>query len=98
KQGDTHPDTDAVHNPPGGTQSTTRPITVRGNGAPNGTIDLPASDVSITAGQSVSFAATGVDPYGDAMTYAWSFGGGAAAATVEDPGAVVFATAGTYTV
>jgi len=66
--------------------------------APDGTIDSPAGAVTIGAGQSVVFAGTGTDPDGDtALKFAWSFGGGAANATVEDPGAVTFNTPGMYT-
>jgi PKD repeat protein len=69
------------------------------NQAPNGTIDTPTSDVSITAGQSVSFSATGTDPDGNTpLSFAWDFGGGAANSTLEDPGSVTFSTPGTYTV
>ena len=80
----------------------TRTITVNpvaGNQAPNGTIDTPTANVTITAGQSVSFTGTGSDPDNNTpLTFAWNFGGGATNSTVEDPGAVTFATAGTYTV
>jgi len=47
----------------------------------------------------VSFTGTGSDPDNNTpLTFAWNFGGGATNSTVEDPGAVTFATAGTYTV
>jgi PKD repeat protein len=77
-----------------------RVITVTGvNQAPNGTISAPAAAVTITAGQSVSFAGAGTDPDNNLpLTYLWNFGGGAANSTLQNPGAVVFATAGTYTV
>ncbi|HKY31067.1 MAG TPA: Ig-like domain-containing protein [Candidatus Polarisedimenticolia bacterium] len=70
------------------------------NQAPNGTIDVPSSSsVTITAGQSVSFQASGADPDGHLpLAYAWSFGGAAAPSTSQNPGAVTFAAAGTYTV
>jgi len=80
----------------------TRVITVTGgtaNQAPNGVINTPAGAVTIVAGQSVNFTGTGTDPDNNLpLTFAWNFGGGAANSTVEDPGAVVFASAGTYTV
>ena len=60
-------------------------------------IQSPAADVVIYEGDSVDFQASvkdGADPY----TYAWDFDGGATNVTVEDPGAVTFATRGTYTV
>jgi PKD repeat protein len=53
----------------------------------------------MTAGQSVNFQGTGFDPDGNLpLAYFWDFGGGASNRTVEDPGAVVFGTPGTYTV
>ncbi len=60
-------------------------------------IQSPAADVVIYEGDSVDFQASvkdGADPY----TYAWDFDSGATNVTVEDPGAVTFATRGTYTV
>src|SRR6185503_2807713 len=69
------------------------------NQAPNGVIDTPTANVTIAAGQSVSFTGTGSDPDNNLpLTFAWNFGGGATNSTVEDPGAVVFNTPGTYTV
>ena len=68
------------------------------NKAPNGTISAPAANVTIAVGGSVSFQASCTDPDGDAVTHAWSFGGGAADSTQQNPGSTVFAAAGTYTV
>src|SRR4029079_5505790 len=69
------------------------------NQAPNGVIDTPSAATAITAGQSVSFTGTGSDPDSNTpLNFAWSFVGAAPGTTVEDPGSVVFATAGTYTV
>jgi hypothetical protein len=70
------------------------------NQAPGGAIDAPVGPVTLTEGESVSFAGTGSDPDGDLpLTYRWDFGGsGVAPSTAEDPGAVTFATAGTFTV
>lgn len=66
---------------------------------PEGVIDTPAGNVGIEAGQSVNFSGTGSDPDGATpLTYLWTFDGAAADSTAEDPGAVTFATAGTYTV
>jgi PKD repeat protein len=80
----------------------TRVITVTGgagNQAPNGVIATPAGNVTITAGQSVSFTGNGTDPDNNLpLTYAWNFGGGAANSTAQNPGLVTFATAGTFTV
>jgi PKD repeat protein len=87
-----------VRDDEGGTASTSKVITVSGNQAPNGTIDSPASNVTIVAGQSVSFNGTGTDPDGHPLTFLWNFGGGAPNQEVEDPGPVVFNAPGTYTV
>ncbi|MGH7361441.1 MAG: PKD domain-containing protein, partial [Candidatus Methylomirabilales bacterium] len=66
---------------------------------PNGVIEIPRGIVTIMAGQSVSFSGTGSDPHGNfPLTYLWDFGGGAVNQTMEDPGAVIFNTPGTYTV
>ena len=85
----------------GGHENTaTAPVSVaRANQPPNGTINTPSRDVAITVGQSVKFTGTGTDPEGDLpLAFLWDFGGGAANQTVEDPGAVVFNRAGTFTV
>src|SRR5262249_39304805 len=59
----------------------------------------PAADVTISAGQSVTFAGSGTDPDGVVSRFSWVFPGGtpntSASAT---PGAVSFPTAGTYVV
>ncbi|TMQ65347.1 MAG: PKD domain-containing protein, partial [Candidatus Eisenbacteria bacterium] len=69
------------------------------NQPPEGTITEPAGNVTIYAGQSVSFAASASDPDGDLpLVVTWDFGGGAANQSVEDPGPVIFANAGSYTV
>jgi parallel beta-helix repeat protein len=69
------------------------------NQAPNGIIASPPANVTIAAGQAVNFTGTGSDPDGDLpLTYAWSFGGGAPDAAVEDPGPVIFDTPGSYAV
>jgi PKD repeat protein len=65
---------------------------------PTVTMTSPSSNVTITQGGFVNFQATvtgGNTPY----THAWNFGAsGLAARTVEDPGALTFNVAGTYTV
>jgi len=68
------------------------------NQAPTATITNPASNVSINAGQSVSFAGSGSDPDGTINAYAWTFPGGTpSSSNVATPGNVTYATAGTYT-
>jgi|GEM_PF-389343 len=69
------------------------------NQPPNGTILTPEQNETITVGNSVTFSAQAEDPDGDTqLTYAWDFGSGASNSTELDPGPVVFATAGQYTV
>jgi PKD repeat protein/sugar lactone lactonase YvrE len=78
----------------------TRTITVQPtatNRPPSGTITAPVGNVTIAAGQSVSFAGTASDPDGDMVTVLWVFGDGSTS-TLLAPGAHTFATAGTYTV
>jgi PKD repeat protein len=81
-------------NPPTRTITVT-PVAV--NAPPTGTITAPAGDVTITAGQSVTFAGTATDPNNDPVTVLWAFGDGATS-TQLSPGAHVYATAGTFTV
>ena len=71
-----------------------------GNFAPNGTITTPTSNLTISAGSSVSFSGTFTDSNGhSASSYLWDFGDPAIAdSTQEDPGAVVFPNPGSYTV
>ena len=77
-----------------------RVITVEApNQQPIASIDAPAGNVTINAGESVNFAGTGTDPDNNTpLSYAWDFGGGAPNSTLEDPGSVTFNTAGTFSV
>ena len=75
----------------------TRTITVGPNAPPDGTIVTPAADVSIRAGQSVSFEGSASDPDGDPVTVLWDFGD-SFTSTALVPGGHVYATPGTYTV
>ena len=60
---------------------------------PRGAITAPASNVTVPAGGSVSFGTSTV-----AAKYSWVFPGGSpATSTAQNPGAVSFASAGTYT-
>jgi YD repeat-containing protein len=66
---------------------------------PDGVIDAPADDVTIEAGGSVTFEGSGTDPDGALpLAFNWDFDDGATDSTDEDPGAVIFATVGTFTV
>ncbi len=64
---------------------------------PTGTITSPTSNVTIQAGQSVSFSGTGSDPDGTISAYSWVFPGGSpASSSLQNPGSVTFSTPGTY--
>jgi Domain of unknown function (DUF1929)/Legume lectin domain/PKD domain/Abnormal spindle-like microcephaly-assoc'd, ASPM-SPD-2-Hydin/Quinohemoprotein amine dehydrogenase, alpha subunit domain III len=65
---------------------------------PTGTITTPATAVSIPQGQSVTFAGSGAATGGNTITgYSWSIRGGSPAkSAMQNPGAVTFATPGTY--
>jgi lysophospholipase L1-like esterase len=71
-----------------------------GNQPPNGTITSPMNNVTISPGQSVTFNGSGRDPDNNLpLTYAWNFGvGGPPPSTSQNPGTVVFPTAGVFTV
>ncbi len=76
----------------------TRTVTVEGaNRAPDAVITQPTGNVTIAAGQTVSFAATASDPDGDAVTVVWDFGDGITSSQLT-PGNHTFATPGTFTV
>ncbi|HKA05377.1 MAG TPA: right-handed parallel beta-helix repeat-containing protein, partial [Acidimicrobiales bacterium] len=82
------------------TGSTTATVSAIVDQAPNGVIATPTGNVTIAAGQSVNFTGSGTDPDNNTpLTYLWTFGtGGPANSTAQNPGNVVFANAGTYTV
>jgi len=66
---------------------------------PRGAINLPAGDVTISAGQSVNFAGSGADADGAVVAYRWIFPGGTpATSTAATPGSVTFTRPGTYDV
>jgi galactose oxidase-like protein/PKD domain-containing protein len=65
---------------------------------PSGTITSPAGNVTVTAGQSVSFSGSGSDPDGTISAYSWTFpGGNPATSSLASPGAVIYSSAGTFT-
>jgi hypothetical protein len=67
------------------------------NQAPSGSITSPLSDVTISAGQSVSFSGAGTDPDGTISAYAWSFPGGTpTSSTLASAGNVTYSTPGTF--
>ena len=64
---------------------------------PTGTITSPASNVTLSTGQSVFYSGTGNDPDGTISAYSWSFpGGNPSSSNLANPGNVTYATAGTY--
>jgi PKD repeat protein len=68
-----------------------------GNQPPKGTITQPAGDVTIQAGQSVTFGGSGFDPDGAISRFAWIFpDGGPNSSTNQNPGVVTFPSAGTF--
>ena len=72
-------------------------VTVQPSSAYIVSITSPSGDVTISAGQPVNFLSTvfnGTSPY----TYQWDFDGGATNSTAQNPGSIIFSTAGTYTV
>jgi hypothetical protein len=83
----------------GADPATCSPQPPGGNNPPVCTIDTPAGDVNITAGQSVDYTSTVTDDdVNDIVTIAWAFPGGTpASSSLEDPGAVTYSTAGVYT-
>lgn len=69
-----------------------------GSQPPSGIINTPTANVSIIAGQSVSYSGTGTDPGGSISAYSWSFPGGSPnSSNLANPGAVIYSTPGTYT-
>ena len=69
-----------------------------GSYAPNGTIDTPLEDVTITAGETVSFTGSGSDPDNDLpLAYLWDFGD-AGISEDANPGQIRFSVPGTYVV
>lgn len=65
------------------------------NHPPVASIVTPSTNVSITAGGSVSFQGSATDADGDPLNYAWAFGDGATAA-VQGPISHTYPTAGTF--
>ena len=65
---------------------------------PTGTITSPSTDVTITAGQAVSFSGSGSDPDGTISGYSWTFPGGSpSASSLANPGNVFYNSAGSFT-
>lgn len=70
-----------------------------GDAPPRGTITAPVGDVTIRAGQTVTFTGSATDSDGTVNAYRWSFlGGTPASSTSATPGPVTFAAPGTFDV
>ena len=69
------------------------------NSPPVCSINTPATNQTITVGNSINYTGTVIDPNaGDTLTIRWAFPGGTpATSSLEDPGSVVYNTAGTFT-
>src|SRR4029077_4126751 len=68
------------------------------NTPPKGTINSPATDVTIAPGQTVFFSGSGSDSDGTISAYSWTLpGGNPSSSTLASPGNVIYSTAGTYT-
>ena len=70
-----------------------------GNQPPEGFITTPSGDLTIRAGDSVTFTGSGTDPDGTIASYAWVFPGGTpSSSSAQNPGAVIFSAPGVYDV
>jgi galactose oxidase-like protein/PKD domain-containing protein len=67
------------------------------NQAPTAWIDNPSGNVTISAGQTVSFAGRGSDPDGTIAGYSWTFPGGTPASSSAWSQDVVYSGPGTFT-
>ena len=66
---------------------------------PKGSITLPATDLTITAGKAVRFVGSAQDADGTVATYSWNFPGGTpATSSARNPGTVTFTEPGTHVV
>ncbi len=65
---------------------------------PHGTITSPTNNPTIAPGQSVTFSGTGTSSGSSIAAYSWVFPGGSpSTSSLANPGAVIYANAGTYT-
>jgi len=69
-----------------------------GNGTLNSQITSPASDITISPGQSVFFSGQVATPTNvpGPLQYYWSFGGAAVDSTLQSPGSITFPNPGQY--
>ena len=68
------------------------------NQAPSATITAPTGNVTVQAGNPMSFSGTGTDSDGSISSYSWSFpGGNPSSSSSANAGAVTYSTPGAYT-
>jgi PKD repeat protein len=79
------------------TRTTTTTLVVSSNQAPTATITDPATNVTINAGQALSFTGNGTDPDGTIAGYSWTFPGGTPSASTSQNPTVTYSTPGTRT-
>jgi len=81
--------------------SNTFSVQLPANQQPDGVIDSPTADLTITVGDALDFSGSGTDPDGDLpLSFLWQFGTGSGIpeSDLEDPGLLYFNTQGTFTV
>lgn len=81
----------------GGAVSVPDTVIVTALPGPVATITSPGADTTATLGDPVAFQGSAGDPDGTVASHRWDFGDGSTA-TVEDPGAHLYAARGTYVV
>jgi PKD repeat protein len=81
----------------GGAASIPDTVLVTALPGPVATIASPGRDTTVTLADPITFAGAASDPDGAVASHHWEFGDGSVA-TVEDPGAHLYAARGTYTV
>jgi len=80
-----------------GVPSLARFVRLSANQPPVATITSPATDVTVSAGQSVFFSGTGSDPDGSISSYSWTLpGGNPRSSSTATAGNVTYSTPGTY--
>src|SRR2546425_2306486 len=80
-----------------GVPSLARFVRLPANQPPVETITSPATDVTVSAGQSVFFSGTGSDPDGSISSYSWTLpGGNPSSSSTATAGNVTYSTPGTY--
>lgn len=71
--------------------------TTVGNQAPTASITAPGTNVTINAGQAVSFTGSGTDPDGTITAYNWTFPGGTPGTSTSQTPIVTYSTPGSRT-